>query len=99
MSTISLETAISRRQDILTADMSGELVMMRLDRGMYYGMQTVATFIWKQLDQQRTVAEVCQQVLANFNGAEREQCQQDILAFVTDMHQEELIDVHEPKAA
>ncbi len=99
MSDISLETIISRRDDIMTADMLGELVMFNMDRGMYYGMQTVATFIWKQLDRKRTAAEVCDSVQARFDGVEPEQCRTDVLAFLTDLYQEELIHVRAPEAA
>ena len=99
MSDISLETIIARRDDIMTADMLEELVMFNIDRGMYYGLQTVATFIWKQLDQKQTIAEVCNSVQAQFDGVEPEQCREDVLAFVNDLYQEELIDVREPKAA
>ena len=45
MSDVTLESRISRREEILTDDMSGETVMLSMERGMYYGMQTVATFI------------------------------------------------------
>jgi len=100
MSSVSLDTTIARREDILTAEMTdGEQVMFSMERGMYYGMQTVATFIWNLLEQPRTIAEVADAVTAHFEGAEREQCQQDVLAFVTDLHREELIHVHERTAA
>jgi hypothetical protein len=99
MSDVTLESRISRREEILTADMSGETVMLSMERGMYYGMQTVATFIWDLIEQPRTIAEVSDAVVAHFDGAERQQCQQDVLAFVNDLRREELIDVHEAKAA
>jgi len=94
MNDISPDTIISRRQNIMAADMSEDLVMMNMDRGMYYGLQSVAAFIWKMLEQPDTIADVCTSVQERFDGVEPDQCQSDVLAFVNDLHAEELIDVH-----
>jgi hypothetical protein len=100
MNDISLETTISRRQDVMTADMpDGELVMMSMERAMYYGMQEVAALIWHQLDKPTTAARVCEQLLTQFDDVQRDQCQREVLSFLNDLHQEKLIDVHAADAA
>ena len=97
--TISIDTPISRRSDVLATDMSGDTVMFSMDRGMYYGMKTVASFIWNQLEQQTTAAAVAKNVIEKFEGAETEQVQEDVLSFVNDLSKEELIHVHDAQAA
>ena len=97
--TLTLNTIVSRRSDLLSSDLSAtELVMMNLDRGFYYGMEETAKAIWERLAEPRTVADLCADLLARYD-IDRASCERDVLAFVDDLLQEDLIHVHDPEAA
>ena len=92
---IGLETLIARRSDLMTSELSDtELVMLNIERGSYYGMVDTAKAIWNQLDEPCSIARVCDNLLTHF-AVDRETCEREVLAFVNEMLQDELVHVVE----
>lgn len=58
--------------------------MMDMDSGDYYGLDAIASRIWQLLESQKTVDEICQQLLKEYEVTE-EQCQQDVISFLDEM--------------
>ena len=73
-----------RRADLDAVEMDGDLVMMGIEQGEYYALREVATFLWLQLDEPRTVAELCELVAGEFDTT-TEGCRRDVEAFVGDL--------------
>lgn len=97
--TLTLNTIVSRRSDLLSSDLSAtEMVMMNLDRGFYYGMEETAKAIWERLAEPRTVADLCADLLAHYD-IEQATCEREVLAFVDELLKEELIRVHDTETA
>lgn len=98
---LSLQTIITPRQELLASELSRtELVMMNIDKGFYYGLEEVGKTIWDALDQPRSVAELCDIVLATYDDVDRQTVESDMFAFVGELLVEELVDVQgEPMAA
>ena len=93
--TITLDTAIARRTDLMTSDLSEtELVMLNIERGSYYGMADAAKAIWSQLDEPRSIAAVCARLTTQF-VVDQETCEREVLAFVDEMLKDDLIRVVE----
>jgi hypothetical protein len=49
-------TVISRSPAVLTAEVSGEIVMMSIERGSYFGLDDIGSDIWKRIEQPCTFA-------------------------------------------
>jgi hypothetical protein len=97
--TLTLDTVVSRRSDLLSSDLSAtELVMMNLDRGFYYGMEETAKAIWERLAKPCSVANLCDDLVARYD-IDRASCERDVLAFLDELLKEDLIHVHDPEAA
>ena len=92
---IDLNTLISRREDLMTSELSEtEVVMLNVERGYYYGMQETSTLIWKHLSEPRSVSAVCDYLMTQF-AVERETCEKEVLAFVKELFKDGLIHVVE----
>ena len=48
--TIADATIISRNPSVLTAEMDGEIVMMSVERGCYFGLNDIGSDIWKRIE-------------------------------------------------
>ncbi len=94
MSTITLDSKVSQREDVLTADMGEELVMMSLERSNYYGLGGIETYIWKQLEKPQNVSQLCEHLLTRFE-LDCQQCHRDVVDFLIELHQEGLVHVHQ----
>jgi len=92
---IDLNTIISRREDLMTSELSEtEVVMLNVERGYYYGMQSTATVIWNNIREPRSIADLCDYLMTQFS-VERADCERDVLAFVGELMKDGLIHVVE----
>jgi Coenzyme PQQ synthesis protein D (PqqD) len=84
--TISLETTLRRSgDDILCAPVStGELVMLSVSAGRYYGLNSVGARIWELLETPMTVAQICARLCEEYN-VEAQECETEVLKFANEM--------------
>ncbi len=82
--TIQPETLISRSESPLSAEVQGEVVLMNLDRGQYYGLDDIASDVWRRLEAPLTVHALCT-ALANEYTADPAAIERDVLALLEQM--------------
>ena len=52
------EPRYARNPDLLAVDMDGDLVMMSIEHGNYYGVGGIGPHVWQLLETPRTTAEL-----------------------------------------
>ena len=92
MAPVTLASQVVRSEDFITSTIDNDLVMMSLEKGTYYGLDAVGSHVWDQLAQPVTVQTLCHQLTEMFD-VDLEQCQQDVLAFLTELQKENMIHV------
>ena len=90
--TLEPQMQVRRIDDVLDADMDGELVMMDIDQGSYFGLNTTATRIWSLLAQPVVISDLCHQLTAEFNVPEK-QCEQEVVRFLENLLRRGLLQV------
>ena len=78
--------AVYRRNadDILAADVDGELVMMSMQAGNYYSIGGIGPLIGALLDQPKSLDELIDAVVADYD-VQRERCAADVAAFIEEL--------------
>lgn len=71
--------------------------MMHPDSGEYFGLNSVAGFIWSLLSEQKTVAKVCEAVQSEFD-VNAERCVNDTIAFIEQMVDDGLLIVSDSQS-
>ena len=89
---ISLNSIIARSDDPVSCDLDGETALMSVENGKYYGLDPIGSRIWGLLEQPRPVAAMCSILLEEFE-VETSQCQHDVLAFLAELAEDNLIKV------
>jgi Coenzyme PQQ synthesis protein D (PqqD) len=90
---VDLETRVVRRSEPLTAEVDGETVMFHPDAGSYFALGTVGTRVWDLIAEPRSVGDVCATLRAEFD-VDEEACREQVLAFVREMHEKNLVEAH-----
>ena len=90
--TIGLDSTISPSEDLVSSDLDGEIVMMSIENGEYYGLDEIGSRIWTLLEEPKKVSELCDILLEEFE-VEREQCEEEVLAFLNEMASDDLIHI------
>jgi len=86
---IQPDTVLSRNPEIVFSEIDDEVVMMSTDFEKYFGMEACGARIWELLGQETTFAEMCEQLIKEFD-VEPKECTEQTRAFVTDLCENEL---------
>ncbi len=94
LSTLELSpTSIVRpREGVLAREVGGEMVILNVDLGTYYGLNEVGTRAWTLFVQGESVGDVRDRLLAEFE-VDRETVTSDLDRLLSDLVQHGLIDV------
>ena len=79
--TLSNRTVAVRNEAIIFTDLDDTVVMMDPDEGRYYELDPVGTRVWTLLESARTVAELCEALVAVYD-VDPETCRGDVTAFL-----------------
>lgn len=79
-------------RDQVSADLGGEAVILGLDKGVYYGLANVALRAWALIQTPRTVDEVCDALVAEYD-VDRATCLQDLETLFGRMAREGLVEI------
>lgn len=90
MDKLTRTTLVIRSPGLLATDMGGEIVMMSIEQGHYYGLNGVASRTWEMLRQPLTVDAICRQIEAEYAVSPAE-CEHAMLAFLSDLARHDLI--------
>jgi hypothetical protein len=91
MISVDETSAYLRRPDLNAVVMDGELVMMGVEQGEYFGLRDVAATIWEALAEPATLDQLCAAVSAEY-AVTPEACRADVAAFLDQMLDKKLID-------
>ncbi len=81
MTDLTPDTALIRNPELVAAEMDGDLVMMSIDNGEYYGVGGVGPRIWELLESPRTVEQITAAIVEEFE-VEADSCREDMLGFI-----------------
>jgi hypothetical protein len=89
---LQIDTVIGQGKELLSCEVDGEMVLMSIESGQYYYLNQIGNVIWSLLATPQPVAALCDALVAAYE-VERAQCEQQVLAFLEDMRQDNLIEV------
>jgi len=87
---INLKSIVSHANGFVAADMDGEKVMLNIEKGNYYGLDGIGSCIWELIEKPCTVQQVVSSLLQEYD-VEEEQCQNEVLIFVRELHSQGLV--------
>jgi hypothetical protein len=59
-------TIVSRSPSVRTAEVDGEIVMMSVERGRYFGLDDIGSDIWKRIDPPCSFARLIEGLVADY---------------------------------
>jgi hypothetical protein len=93
--TLRDESLVSLNPELVSAELSGEAVVLNPKTGLYFGLNPLGTRVWLLLKEApRRVAEIRLTILQEYD-VELAQCDHDLRALLTGLKEHGLIDVSE----
>ncbi len=88
---LELSTVFRRSTQQVSCNLSDEVAVLHVERGLYFGMRGVGARIWEVLEQPRSVADICDDIVAHFDVAP-EACRGDVIRFLVSLRDAGLIE-------
>ncbi|MGO8670027.1 MAG: PqqD family protein [Capsulimonadaceae bacterium] len=86
---------ISTTANCISTDLSGELVILNLTDGVYYGLTEVGASVWGLIaSQPMLIDEICEAIVREY-AVEPDVCRGDILELLCELQSRSLIEVRD----
>lgn len=95
---ISERSTVVAAKDQVSSDLGGEVAILDLAGGVYYGLDEVGARIW-ELIQEPIVVDQIQATMVEEYAADRTRVSRDVLAFLQRLADEELVEVTDEVSA
>ncbi len=89
---IALTSYTHPHEDVVFRDLEGEMVLLKLKTGIYFGLDAIGTRIWHLLQEHRSLQEIRDALMEDYE-VEQGQCDDDLLRFVGQLREKELVEL------
>ena len=89
---ISLSAVAVVSNELVSANLDGEVVILGFKAGSYYGLDRVGVFVWDLLQRPRKVSEIRDAIFEQYE-VDLAQCERDLLALLVDLADRQLIEI------
>jgi hypothetical protein len=89
---VSLSSVAVVSNELVSANLDGEVVILGFKSGSYYGLDQVGVFVWDLLQQPRQVSDIRNAIFEQYD-VELVQCERDLLALLVDLADRQLIEI------
>ena len=84
-------TAYKKTAQQVSCKIDGEIAILHLDRAIYFGLQGAGSEIWDALEQPRSVGELRDMLVAEFDVSPQ-QCESDVVEILALLEKEGLVE-------
>lgn len=95
---LSKDSIVVASKDQVSSDLAGEVVMLNLKNGTYYGLDEVGARIWNLIQAPRSVGTIRDTILDEYD-VEPERCESDLLTLLRDLESAGLVEVKDAASA
>ena len=82
---LSVDAVVRASPQQVSCDVADEAVLLSMSDGEYYGLNEVAASIWQLIQQPRTVRQVRDALLTEYEEIGSAECEQAVVAFLAEM--------------
>ncbi|WP_369900578.1 lasso peptide biosynthesis PqqD family chaperone [Bacillus manliponensis] len=87
---VSLSGIVAQCEGNIVSDMDGETVMMSVENGKYYNLGKIGGVIWNIMKEPVSIEQVVTILMSEYD-VEREDCEEQVRSFLTQLYGEDLI--------
>jgi hypothetical protein len=94
---MSMESVVVAASEQVSCDLDGEVVILDLKNGVYYGLDAIGACIWDMLQKPTTIGAIRDAILLEYD-VEADRCERDLLALLRDMGDKGLVEMRNETA-
>jgi hypothetical protein len=82
---LPMSTTVVASEQQISCDVADEVVLLSVENGQYYGLNAVGASIWRLIQAPRTLDQIRDKLLDEYEDVSEETCTAEVIAFVTSM--------------
>ncbi|EIT86522.1 hypothetical protein A374_03089 [Fictibacillus macauensis ZFHKF-1] len=90
--TLAIDVKVMQEAGYAVSDMAGEKVLLSIEKGKYYNLGETGGLLWELMSEPKSIEQIITEVMEEY-AVERSVCEQEVLAFITNLQNENLIRV------
>lgn len=90
---LNIDNVVVQNRDIDVSDLNNEKVMMNIDKGQYFSLNSLGSRIWELIDSPKKIRDIVHDLLEEYEVSE-EDCVESVTEFLNTLHHVELINVN-----
>ena len=87
---MNLDTRLEASSSVVTREIGGEMMLMDLESGTYFGLDAIGGRAWQAIEGGQTIEELCAQIEKDFEVAP-EQLREDMLSLARKLLENKLV--------
>lgn len=91
---LSGSTVITVNKDYVYCNVEDEMVLLGMEDGIYYGLNPVGAFIWEQITEPKTIDQVRDAILDEYE-VEKGECERDLIDLLNELAEKGMIHIKE----
>lgn len=95
---LTADSVLERNNEIMTAEMGEELVMLHIDQGSYFGLDEIGRAIWARIEKPTSLGDLCAALQVEYD-AEAGTVETDVKTFITRLTRNDLVTIDGEKVA
>lgn len=94
MDTISADTSIMLDENVVSCELDGEVAILNMNDGVYYGLNPIGTIIWKLIEMENCVdiTKIVEMILDEYE-VNKDTCHKDIIELVEQLVKNGLVQI------
>ncbi|TWH45939.1 lasso peptide biosynthesis PqqD family chaperone [Sporomusa sp. KB1] len=89
---ITASTVVMRAAGLVATDLEGEKVMLDIEKGLYYGLDSIGSRIWDLMEQPQPMTSIVSVLMDEYEVAQQ-QCEADVLVLLNQMYAAGLLNI------
>jgi len=95
---VSERSTVVAVKDQISSDLGGEVAILDLAGGVYYGLDTVGARVWELVQKPIKVSQIQETIIEEYD-ADRARVERDVLVFLQRLADEGLVEVRDEVSA
>ncbi len=92
--TLSMTSVVAAKEAVISTDLGGEVVILNMAKGIYFGLDAVGALIWSYLQKPTRLSEVRDAILQEYE-VDAAVCEADLFNLIQNLHSQALVEVDE----
>lgn len=94
--TVTDQTLVVAAEGVAASDLAGEIVLLDINAGTYYGLNEVGARVWQVIQQRRRIDEIHTLLLDEYE-VDPARCKEDLIQLLQSLHARHLIRLGQPE--